>query len=125
MTVPLVLHRCLPIYLAGLSMVVACASRREIPQEGAARDPRTTELEVFNRSSSDMYIFVVRSGQRIRLGLAPGNETTRFVLTPAHVAGVGTTYFQASPITGLGRPIGSEPVMLRLGDVITLDIPPP
>ena len=125
MTVPVILRRCLLIYFAGLSMVTACASRTETPREGAARDPRTTELEVVNRSSSDMDIFVVRSGQRVRLGLAPGNETTRFVLAPAQVAGVGTTYFQASPITGLGRPIGSEPVMLRLGDVITLDIPPP
>jgi hypothetical protein len=112
------------IAVSGL-VVAACASRTEAPQEGAARDPRTTELEVVNRSSSDMDIFVVRSGQRVRLGFAPGNETTRFVLAPAQLAGVGTTYFQASPITGLGRPIGSEPVMVRAGDVITLNIPPP
>lgn len=89
------------------------------PQEG------TTQLEVVNRSSSDMDIYIVRGGQRIRLGLAAANETTRFVLAPAQVAGVGLTHFQASPITGLGQPIGSEPVMLRLGDVVTLNIPPP
>ena len=112
--------------LTGAGLILAgCASKPEPAPDGASPDPRTTELEVVNRSSSDMDIFILRSGQRVRLGLAPGNETTRFVLTPAHVAGVGTTYFQASPITGLGRPIGSEPVMLRLGDVITLNIPPP
>ena len=117
-------YRRLILYCLGSLALSSCAGK-SAPPEGAAADPRTTELEVVNRSSSDMDIYVVRGGQRIRLGLAPGNVTTRFVLVPAQVAGVGPAYFQATPITGLGRPIGSEPVMLRLGDVITLNIPPP
>jgi hypothetical protein len=110
---------CLVLPLAG------CAGRPRSTEGGAAPDPGNTQLEVINRSSSDMDIFIVRGGQPIRLGLAPGNETTRFVLSPAQVAGVGPAHFQARPITGLARPIGSEPVMLRAGDVVTLNIPPP
>jgi hypothetical protein len=82
------------------------------------------QLEVVNRSSFDMDIYVVRSGQRVRLGLAPNNRTTRFTLSPAQVAGVGLARFEAVPIAG-GRPIGSEPVLLNPKDVITLEIPPP
>jgi hypothetical protein len=112
--------------LLGIGLTVAgCSKPAESSPGGAAPDPQTTELEVVNRSSADMDIYVVRGGQRVRLGFAPGNETTRFALHPAQVAGTGLVHFQASPITGLGRPIGSEPVMLRLGDVVTLNIPPP
>jgi hypothetical protein len=106
-------------------ILAGCSSGTGMAPAGAAPDPGTTQLEVVNRSSSDMDIYIVRSGQQVRLGLAPGNVTTRFVLTPGQVAGVGLVHFQARPITGLGRPIGSEPVMLRLGDVVTLNIPPP
>jgi hypothetical protein len=72
-----------------------------------------------------MDVFIVRSGQRVRLGLAPANETTRFTLLPVQVAGTGLARFQASPLAGFAQPISSEPVMLRAGDVITLNIPPP
>lgn len=85
----------------------------------------STSLEVINRSSADMDVYVVRAGQRIPVGFAPGNETTRFVLSPGQVAGVGTVQFQAVPRSGLARPIGSEPTPLRAGDTITLNIPPP
>jgi hypothetical protein len=80
---------------------------------------------VVNRSSADMEVYVVRGGQRVRLGLAPGNETTRYTVSPAQFAGVGPTHFEAVPRIGLARPIGSEPVLLRAGDVVTLNIPPP
>jgi hypothetical protein len=110
--------------MAGL-FLAACGPSVDPAPSGVSPQEGTTQLEVINRSSSDMDIYVVRGGQRIRLGLAPGNVTTRFVLSPAQVAGVGPAHFQAQPITGLGRPIGSEPVMLRLGDVVTLNIPPP
>ena len=114
-------------FLAGSISLMLCGCGRRIEPAPSSVSPQegTTQLEVINRSSSDMDIYIVRGGQQIRLGLAPGNETTRFVLVPGQVAGVGLTHFQANPITGLGKPIGSEPVMLRLGDVVTLNIPPP
>jgi hypothetical protein len=113
--------------LAGSISFIISGCGRQVESAPSPVSPRegTTQLEVVNRSSSDMDIYIVRGGQRVRLGLASANETTHFVLAPAQVAGVGLTHFQASPITGLGKPIGSEPVMLRLGDVVTLNIPPP
>ena len=109
---------------AGSLLLAACGSRAGGTPSGASPDP-TTQLAVVNRSSSDMDIYMVRSGQRVRLGLAPANVTTQFVLTPGQVAGVGLVHFQGVPLLGLARPIGSEPVMLRAGDVVTLNIPPP
>ena len=112
--------------LLGLAslLLTACGSRAGDTPPGATPDP-STQLEVVNRSSSDMDIYVVRGGQRVRLGLAPANVTTRFVLTPGQIAGVGLVHFQAAPLLGFGRTIGSEPVILRAGDVVTLNIPPP
>lgn len=110
------------IVIVGLSQ--GC-SRQPPPAAAPTSPAQTTSLEVVNRSSADMNMYLVRGGQRIPLGLAPGNETTRFELSPGQVAGVGTVYFQAVPRTGLARPIGSEPTVLRAGDVITLNIPPP
>ena len=106
--------------ILGLS-ALACA-------RPAGQDPAPTQetrLEVINRSSSDMDIYLVRGGQRVRLGLAPGNETSQFTLHRAQIAGVGPARFVASPLGGFAETIGSEPVMLRAGDVITLNIPPP
>jgi len=71
-----------------------------------------------------MDIFVVSGGQRMRLGMAPGNKTTSFSLAPGQFA-AGGVRFQAVPLLGLGRPIMSEPVMGGAQDTITLEIPPP
>jgi hypothetical protein len=120
-----VLSTRLLVVALGSLVLAGCRTRAETEPAGPAPDPGTTQLEVVNRSSSDMDIYIVRGGQQVRLGLAPGNVTTRFVITRGQVAGVGPAYFQARPIAGMGRTIGSEPVMLRLGDVVTLNIPPP
>ena len=89
-------------------------------------EPSTSQarLEVVNRSAGDMDVWLERSGQRIRLGLAPGGRTTRFSIGSAEVAGAGTVRFAATPIGGVGRAAASEPVTIRTGDVITLDVQP-
>jgi hypothetical protein len=109
--------------IAGCLLAAACSHPPE--DTGGRVPPATTRLEVVNRSSSDMDIFVVRSGQRVRLGLAPNNTTTRFSLEPAQVAGVGLIRFEARPLAGLGRPVSSDPTMIGIGDSVRLDIPPP
>jgi hypothetical protein len=82
-------------------------------------------LQVVNRSSQDMDIFLVRSnGQRNRLGLAPSSRTTTFSLTPAQVAGVGPVTFEAVPIMRGGQAISSDQVSVSPTETITLDIPP-
>jgi hypothetical protein len=91
--------------------------------------PETKEvagnLQVINRSSQDMDIYLVRrNGQRNRLGLAPASKTTRFALTPAQVAGVGPVNFEAIPILRGGQAIRSDQVIVTPTEAVTLDIPP-
>jgi hypothetical protein len=82
-------------------------------------------LQVINRSSLDMDIFLVRqNGQRNRLGLAPASRTTGFALTPAQVAGVGPVSFDAVPLLGSGRTVSTDQVNVTAKETITLNIPP-
>ena len=77
--------------------LAACASggsQKSAPSASPASEP---SLQVVNRSSADMDIYLVRTGQRIRLGLAPNNQTTRFSLSPSLTIGAGTVRFEAVP----------------------------
>jgi hypothetical protein len=112
--------------LLAVTGMTACGGGGSSGTQPAPAATQSTMLEVVNHSSSDMDIFMSRMGDRVRLGLAPANVTTKFELLPAQVAGVGSVQFQARPILGgFGRPAESEPTPLRPGDTITLEIPPP
>lgn len=114
------LSRVIPLLLLVL-LVASCGTRREkryiIPGE------RTT-VRVENRSWSEMVVYVVRSGsQRIRLGSVPG-VTTRVLTIPEHLLGATTPLrFIADPIGSDRAPISDE-IMVRMGDQVTLMIPP-
>ncbi|HEY7029221.1 MAG TPA: hypothetical protein VH438_16520 [Gemmatimonadales bacterium] len=103
--------------------MAACASggSQKSPSPNSGSDPR---LEVVNRSSADMDIFFVRTGQRIRLGLAPNNQTTRFSLSPSLMIGAGTVRFEAVPTVG-GNAISTDPTTIQPNATVTLDVPPP
>lgn len=113
------LSRVLPLLLLVL-LVASCGTQRKryiIPGE------RTT-VRVENRSWSEMVVYVVRSGtQRIRLGNVPG-VTTRVLTIPEHLLGASTPLrFIADPIGSDRAPISDE-IVVRLGDQVTLMIPP-
>lgn len=113
--------------LAGAVLLAASLTACSAPPPPAvdAVPEAAGTLEVVNRSSLDMDIFLVRTGgQRNRLGLAPSSRTTRFALTPAQVAGVGPVTFDAVPLLRGGRTVSSDQVNVTPKDVITLDIPP-
>ena len=112
------------LFYASLALLAACAKPSGNSPTPATTNQGTT-LEVVNRSSSDMDIFAVRSGARVRLGLAPSNVTTRFNIQRGQLPGGGTVTFQARPLLGLARAISSDPTILSPGDTITLEIPPP
>ena len=103
--------------------LAACASgsSQKSPSPDQGSDPH---LEVINRSSADVDIYLVRTGQRIRLGLAPNNQTTKFSLTPALTIGAGTVRFEAVPLVG-GNTISTDPTTLQPNATVTLDVPPP
>jgi hypothetical protein len=115
----------LALSLAAALALPACASRQA---EGAGepterRDPEPTTLVVQNRNFSDMTIYVLRGGQRIRLGLANGNRSTRFTIPSNLIFGIATLQFLADPVGSSRTPVSQE-IRVTEGDVITLTIPP-
>jgi hypothetical protein len=113
-----------------LVLLPSCSSAPADPpaQPAPAPEGQNGRLDVSNRSSYDMDVFAVRSGQRIRLGTAPGGETSRFTLSPGVIVGGGSLYFEAAPARQVGVDSGgtvrTDPMQVRAGDVISLDIPP-
>lgn len=83
------------------------------------------QLDVVNRSSSDMDIYVVLGSNRARIGLAPNSQTTTFKLSPAQIAGAGTVRFLAIPIAGGGEAAHTEPVHISPKDTVVLEVSPP
>jgi len=116
------MSRVLTRFAAVLALLAApaCATN----QSGDSNPALQGSLEVENRSSSDMDLYVASErGGSVRLGLAPASETTRFRLTPGMLAGAGTIRFQARPVRG-GQPVLSDPYKVRPGDTIVWSIPP-
>src|SRR6266498_5417300 len=80
-------------------------------------------VSVENQNFADMNVFLIRGGQRIRLGTVPG-LSTRILMVRPELIGYGTeVQFELHPIGGRGNPI-TERISVRPGDVITLRIPP-
>jgi hypothetical protein len=83
-----------------------------------------TTLEVTNQWFADMTIYVVHSGQRLRLGLATGDATTDFVIPSAVVNGPSIQLrFVADPVGGTHAPVSDE-ITVSPGDSVQLTIPP-
>lgn len=101
--------------------VAGCAH----PPAGTAASPAVPRLLVNNHSSFDMDVYLIRQGQRVRLGIAAADTSTRFSLPVNEVVGAGLVTFQAVPVTGGGESSSSEPTSVPPGGEITLDIPPP
>ena len=84
-------------------------------------DPRTT-LRVQNQNFLDMNVYVLRGGQRIRLGTVPGLSTEVFTI-PAYIVRSSPLQFEAHPIGGLANP-RSETISVQPGEEIQITIPP-
>lgn len=109
--------------LAVAGSLGACATSTAGTNEATVVPKNSALLTVTNRSNYDMDIYLVRSGQRIRLGLAPGSQSTRFELKPAQFVGFGQIQFLALPIVS-GKAVSTELLDVKGGDRIDLDIPP-
>lgn len=115
--------RRLPLLLIGLAC--ACATHQPAGEPGPSEAPAgQARLQVINRSSHDVDVYLEHGGQRSRLGVAPAEKTTRFSLGSAQVVGAGVMRFIAVPIGGSGEVGATEPVSLQTGQVLTLDVPP-
>lgn len=80
-------------------------------------------VQVQNQGFTDMVVYAVNGGQRIRLGLATGHATKTFSIPRHLVRGAGQIRFLADPIGGNRTPVSEELTVLP-GDIVTLTIPP-
>lgn len=108
----------LPTLLLGLALG-ACHGHTAAPLNPRAE----VAVNVDNQNFADMDVFIIREGQRIRLGMVPG-LTTRILMVRPDLIGYGAeVQFELHPIGGRGNPL-SETISVRPGDVIHLTIPP-
>ena len=116
----------LAIALSCLGGAAACTHTSTAGAGGTATPVQATMLKVENQGSLDMDVYVLRApvGQRIRLGTATGNSTTRMRIPPDVLLGTNTSLrFVADPIGGT-RPSVSSSILVTPGDEVTLQIPP-
>ena|SRR5688572_5522140 len=99
---------------------VACAGRSAEETPGPSE---SAMVQVQNQSFSDMVVYAVSSGQRIRLGLATGNSTKAFPVPQHLVRSGGTIRFLADPVGSSRAPV-SEEMTVQPGDIVSLTIPP-
>jgi hypothetical protein len=107
--------------LAAAALAAACTHNQNPDQ--AAEPQAVTRLRVQNQAFLDMTIYVYRGPQRLRLGTANGNSTTRFTIPASLIFGATPLRFQADPI-GSSRASISEEITVSPGDEVTLLIPP-
>ena len=104
---------------ASLVFIAACGSARSQSSQQGLK----TTVEVDNQALADMTVYVLRGGQRVRLGLATGLSKTRFTIPPGIVFGLTTLRFYADPIGGRATPV-SEEITVSEGEEVVLRIPP-
>ena len=80
-----------------------------------------TKVRVENDNKLDMTIFVLRGGQRIRLGLVPSYTTRSFTLPDNVVANATSIRLLADPIGGRGNSVSEEFNVFR-GQTIEMTI---
>jgi hypothetical protein len=107
-----------------LALVLSVASAACYGKGKNAPTPvERTTLVVENRGFLDRDIYVVRGGQRIRLGTVTGNSQATFTIPATVVSAVTALRFIADPI-GAPRPPVTEEITVSPGDRVVLTIPP-
>jgi hypothetical protein len=111
----------LSMLVCSLAFSAACFGNKK--EDEAAEPVPATLLKVENQAFLDMTIYVYRSSQRVRLGIANGNSTSRFVIPSNLIFGSTPLRFQADPIGRNRQPISQE-ITVSPGDEVVLTIPP-
>lgn len=102
------------------ALIMGCSRN---PEPGDLDPNAPTTVLVENQAFPDMTIYVLEGGRRIRLGLANGNSSTRFVIPKYLIRNLSTLKFQADPIGSQRAPVSDE-ITVSPGDEVTLRIPP-
>jgi len=107
------------LFVASLALALgACTRAQTTPREA----PKSY-VRVVNQAFLDANIYALVSSQRVRLGTATGNSTTRFLIPPSLLFGPTQIQFQSDPIGGRTSPV-SMAVTVSPGDEVTMTIPP-
>ena len=107
--------------LLALALLSAGCSQALKPRPSEPQ-PQTT-LKVDNQNFLDMVVYVLRAGQRIRLGTVTGLSSQVFTIPPDIVRSSPQLQFELHPIGGRGNP-RSETISVQPGDEVVLTIPP-
>lgn len=101
----------LPLFI--LCLCAACAAGGEGVQSGP-QFQRVGELEVVNDGHSDLTLFMVRDGERFRLGRVARMETARFRIPPPRHGASYQVALVAEP-AGSDRAFATIPITWRAG----------
>ena len=101
---------------AAVAVATACRSKPHVGPEQP-----TTTVTVVNTNFLDMTVYVLRGSQRVRLGIASSNRTTRFEIPASLVFGPTPLSFLADPIGSDRRPTSQE-ITVSPGDNVQLQI---
>ena len=96
----------------------ACAPGPTLPR---AEDAGAS-VEVDNQAFLDVNVYVVRSGQRIRLGTVSGHSTRTFAV-PRNLVGTGAMVRFLADFIGSDRTPVSEEMVIWPGDRVEMIIP--
>lgn len=111
-------HRYAALWLSLLAVIGACQKPRSsiiVPEQ-----PKTV-LRVTNGEFLDAVIYVVNRGQRVRLGVANANRTTRFEIPKHLLFGATALSFLVDPIGGNSRPSTGD-MVIDPGDELELHL---
>jgi hypothetical protein len=108
---------------AGLIALLAVAGCQSTGRGAPSAQRAEAFVRVDNRSMLDMTVYVVRSGERRRLGLVNALSTQTLPIPSVLIEASGVLRFLADPIGASRTPV-SEEIVVRHGDVVQLVIPP-
>jgi hypothetical protein len=106
-----------------LALWLAFAGCARGASQADAPAPERTDLVVQNQAFLDMTVYVLRGSERVRLGQATGNTTTRLRIPARMLAGPTPLRFLADPIGSNRTPTSSE-ILVSPGEEVVLTIPP-
>lgn len=109
------------IIAAATVLLGACASGADPASSPFERTPPEVTVEVDNHNWSDMVVYAVRGGMRVRLGTVSAMSRGRFPVPRSALASSGQLRLFADPI-GSSRGYLSDAISVRPGQLVSLDV---
>jgi len=109
--------------VALVALALLSAGCSHTGKSGLPEPQAETTLKVQNHNFLDMNVFVLRGGQRIRLGTVAG-LSSQILTIPAYIVRTAPQLqFELHPIGGRSNP-RTETISVHPGDQVNLIIPP-